>query len=223
MRCTPWLLLLLAACGGGTPAPQAPSKDAAVPKPASSEMTRHFDALEAARDALIEGDVLAARDKLAVLERDVSADGHPSEWASYLTRLQSTLRAGTYTSNPQSVGRAIAASAAVCGDCHLDLGARVDLPMPPAPKDNVGVIPHMRRHAWAADRMWAGLVGPSPGAWADAAAVLADKPLYEAPEGKLMSDAARTYAEQVVKDGVGTLTAASEERRIELYGDFLGA
>ena len=79
------------------------------------------------------------------------------------------------------------------------------------------------RHVWAADRMWQGLVGPSSGAWADAAAVLAESPLYEAPEGKLMNDAARAFAVQVVDAGVATLTAASSTERIDLYGDFLGA
>lgn len=225
MRLAVWLALALA-CGGGQRATEksaTPTPTPAVQPAASETMNRHFVELRVARDDLIKGDVLGAEAQLVTMSRKVSPEGQPSEWAPYLVRLRAALRAGTYANDPQSVGRSIAAAAAVCGECHSDLGARVDLHLPPPPGQNVGVIAHMKRHAWAADRMWAGLIGPSPGAWADASAVLADGPLYQAPEGKLMSNAARTYAEEVVHDGVDTLTAASEQKRIQLYGDFLGA
>ena len=218
-------IALVTGCGGTEPAPEtlAPEPPAAPVEAKAAYMEAHFTGLIEARDALIRGDVLGAQAKLRAMTEAPPPDGLPSEWAPFIELQKAAMRRAEYTTDPQAVGRGIAAAAHVCGECHTTLAVPVELVVVAAPPEKSGLIAHMHRHVWAADRMWQGLVGPSSGAWADAAAVLAESPLYEAPEGKLMNDAARAFAVQVVDAGVATLTAASSTERIDLYGDFLGA
>jgi cytochrome c553 len=220
-------MVLVVACGGDpTVAGGEPAPEPAAPEPAAattSIMDKHYFDLGAAKEALIKGDIETAKQRLESMAQAEPPVGVPPEWAPHIERQRAALRLGAQATTPQGVGRGLAAAASVCGECHRTFGATVEFAGTPPPRDKDGLLAHMHRHAWAADRMWAGLVGPSDGAWADASTLLGESPLWEAPEGKLMSDAARMYALEVTTTGTATLTAASPERRIELYGDFLAA
>lgn len=72
--------------------------------------------------------------------------------------------------------RRLAALATKCGDCHATLGGPATLTSEPS-DDAFGALPRMKRHEWAAARLWEGLVGPSDLAWRAGVRVLADAPL----------------------------------------------
>lgn len=54
-----------------------------------------------------------------------------------------------------------------CASCHKEAGVVPDLEKAPAlPPDRDTIEARMARHAWAADRLWVGIVADSPEAWA---------------------------------------------------------
>jgi hypothetical protein len=82
----------------------------------------------------------------------------------------------------------------------------------------------MRRHLWAADRLWEGLIGPSDERWRVGAQVLRDAALYT---DALTQDVAKY--EQVTKlawtvHEIGARADITRDRhaRSELYGQLLG-
>jgi hypothetical protein len=72
--------------------------------------------------------------------------------------------------------RGLGALATTCGDCHSTLGGPATVAGEP-PDDSFDVLPRMKRHEWAAARLWAGLVGPSDLSWKAGVRVLSDSPL----------------------------------------------
>lgn len=128
----------------------------------------------------------------------------------------------------QEIGEAAAKAAslaAVCGECHraLGVGPRPEVLDPP---DRVeGVVPHMMRHQWAAERMWEGLIAPSDKAWARGAEVLAESPMHaedltenvELPEEIV---ALRNRVHELAGSGKAVREPA---HRAALYGEFLAS
>lgn len=221
------LVLALAACGG-TEAPPAAPEPAAEPAAEPEEivpthMVEHYMRLTGAREALIRGDLQGAQAQLRWIAEHEPTDDMEGSFRVSVERMKAAARAGAYAQTAQGVGRGIAAAASTCGECHAAQPEPVVFYEVPPPPKKEGLLSEMDRHMWAAERMWHGLIGPSDGAWAEAAEVLATAPLYSAPEGKVMGDEATAFARQVHDAGTGTLTAASPAERIELYGDFLSA
>ena len=114
-----------------------------------------------------------------------------------------------------------------CGACHKAVDANPRIPqlgalgIPPA--EEIGTVPHMLRHKWAADQMWMGLVEPSDENWSKGVAVLADAPLE--PEGMSndaeVSTEAGKLARRVHEIGAKAQAAADPDARALIYGDFL--
>ena len=90
--------------------------------------------------------------------------------------------------------------------------------------DIEGVVTHMQRHQWAADRLWEGLIGPSDTAWGRGADMLIDAPLDSSDvttatdhDAEIAKIAHRIHA----LGGIGTETV-TPDARAELYGEVLG-
>ena len=63
-----------------------------------------------------------------------------------------------------------------CGECHKELETEI-VAAAPLPPTGDALIDKMKRHKWASNRLWAGLVGPSDEAWKSGAEVLAELPI----------------------------------------------
>lgn len=111
-----------------------------------------------------------------------------------------------------------------CGNCHRDSGVEVavDYAEPPSAGEQ-SLTAQMQRHLWAADRMWAGLIGPSDAAWKQGASILADVEFdasdiaAEPDQQAAVSDLLR----RVRLVGTQAGLAESIELRSSLYGEFL--
>ncbi len=176
MRWLPTLLTLAAAlgCSSAPPAP-APAAPAAVDR---ADMRAHFARATAARDALLAGDVEAAKQHARWLADHGADEGAEVRGPVHFERMKAAAQAVAAAHTLGAASTALADLASACGACHQGADARFEAPQPLLPPMDDALRAHMARHAWAVEQMWAGLVTPSEAAWARGAQSLAEAPLH---------------------------------------------
>jgi cytochrome c553 len=169
-------VVLLAALGtawcdrSSTPSRSVPSaRGGGPPAPLANPMAQHGVATFAMRYALARGDLEGFRSAAGIFASgaEVMPDPHfrvafkPVAAAAQQAKLAETT---------DSQARALAELGLACARCHVEHGRpEVSLTAPPT---------ELRRHVWAADRMWEGLMGPSIDAWSKGADAMSDAPLF---------------------------------------------
>ena len=224
------LTLMLGACDSApepaTPAPEpdptpAPEPD---PTPARQLMDEHFTKATEARDAVIAGDIERAKSLMGwFADHDPSQALEPA-LAPHLERMRASARTFTETHSLTDAGRAMATMLTHCGACHVAADARPDLDSTSLPEGD-GARPHMRRHAWAADRMWEGLVRDDADLFRRGTAALEGAPL--GTEGIAAEEAnaeqAGALAEHVHALATEAAAALDPPARAQIYGRYLAA
>jgi hypothetical protein len=189
--------LMSCAHGAATPAAKpAPSKaapakaraaqrvPATAPAPADPDafelyMPEHFQIVTWARDSVINGDLDLMREPLWALVAYEYKDVAPGAWLEGIGRVQVLAAVAAKAQTIPQAANGIAALANECGQCHRATIEQPALdPLEPLPKrlPVESFRQRMRRHGWALDRMWEGLVLPSENAWVSGASALADAP-----------------------------------------------
>jgi hypothetical protein len=142
-------------------------------------MGEHFVSSASMRRALVAGDLLAFRTAAATLsDKDLSANLSDT-WKPHLEKMRLDAKRARDAQTIEGAARTFADVGAACAGCHVQLGGpRLAVGAPPA--EASGAKPHMVRHAWAAARLWEGLMAPSQEAWTKGVEVFTDAPL--APE-----------------------------------------
>ena len=159
-------LAALAACAGG------PDPEAAGP----SHMYAHYSQVGEIHSAVVDGSVDATRGPARWLATH-QGDELPEAGQPSLETMRNEARIIAAQRDLAEIGRSLARMGAACGSCHTALGQGPDITVAePPPTSNVP-SEHMKRHAWGADRMWEGLIGPSGSAWAAGAGALGSLPL----------------------------------------------
>lgn len=144
-------------------------------------MRRHFDDLRLIERLLIAGK-LAEGTTLGVLL--VREDDEPA-MAPYKPHAERVSRAADALAHARELDDALRKTAIVsagCAACHAAASARLRLQPPPAVPEQ----PAMARHAWAADRLWEGVIANDTERWRRGLAVLADSP-FGSPPAKLQA------------------------------------
>lgn len=159
-------------------APDAGMARAATPESPAvrARMHDHDKHGAALRDAIARADLDAARREAKVLS-DLRIEG-PID-PTWRRRLDAMNAAASRLVEAKDLGQAslrLSDLARTCGDCHATLGGPGPIVGTP-PAEASGAVPRMKRHYWAAARLWEGLVVPSDDAWKVGASVLADAPL----------------------------------------------
>ncbi len=177
-------LMSLTACGAGPTRTDDPSKTATHVTSGSTtqsptvraRMHGHDVHGAAMRDAVARGDVDVARREAKILaELRIEGDIDPT-WRKHLGAMNAAAARVAAAKDVVEASRDLPAVARTCGDCHAALGRPGPIVGEP-PAEASGTVPRMKRHQWAAERMWDGLVIPSDDAWRAGARVLADAPL----------------------------------------------
>ena len=219
------LVLLLAGCeqrgplanavssSGATVDVPATSTAAAPVRPTLTPQARmEFHAREAdmMRRAVIAGDLSAASVEAKALSEDKWTPRLKPTWRSHMQAMYGAARAYDDASNIGEGAGAVAQLARACAGCHNALGGPN-----PATYNGQPPEPSMGGHAWAAERLWFGLMAPSEAAWAEGARQLA-KP---AP---FRSDvtAVDAQAKRLQQLGASAMTVASEHRA-RVFSDVL--
>ena len=137
-------------------------------------MARHFATAVELQTAIAQGRLADARDK-ARWFRTHEIVGSPS-WGAYIDEMRGAAlqieRAGDLPTAGSQIGRLGRA----CSACHEAERARVVFAGEPVPPAEGAPDAQMARHAWAAARLWEGLIGPADERWEQGARVMATSP-----------------------------------------------
>lgn len=229
--------LLPAACGekknaadkSRTPAPkardaaqsagQAPAQDASV----KAHMLEHFEAIRGMERALVVGDLEGAKKEARYLANHNLGE-ESKRFRDKALAVQNAARVFAESATAESAPAAAARLALSCGRCHLATTTITSFEWTPAPAAEGDAGSRMRRHLWAMDRLWEGLVGPSNSMWEKGAEILTSAPF---PLESLL--AGHRAEDPQVAALSKTLNALSKrasqaedlEERAEIYGALL--
>ncbi|MEO0592970.1 MAG: hypothetical protein AAFZ38_05265 [Myxococcota bacterium] len=176
------------------------------------QMHQSLVGMDAIKDAIIEGDLELATSHARPIIDDVFENA-PEGWRPYLDEFQG---AGAEIADATSLNDAayqLARMGMACGGCHRAVGVTISLPQG---KPELEPNP-MRRHQWAVDKMWDGLVVPSDDAWVEGATAVASAPLI--PEQ--FSDGAIARWEDTVHRLGGEAASQRGETRASSFGELL--
>jgi mono/diheme cytochrome c family protein len=202
--------------------PAAGEHEVATPSVAK-HMQDHFTRGAKMRDAIIAGDLEAAKKDAQWMAEHQVSDDLPDNWKPHVKVLKDAAKQTLDAQDIAAAAMHTAAMSRACGECHAKLGGpKVELGKPPV--EGSGAAPHMARHQWAADRMWDALTVPSEQAWLKATEVMADAPL--APMAIQGARSVPPVAEKLAKEVHDIAEAARADRQMEkwssAYGRFLG-
>ena len=191
----------------------------------AEHMHGHLVHVDAIKNGVIAGDLDATREHAVWLSEHDPPPGMPDPWAPYVKEMRQYAAVAAASRDLETVAVAVSEIARTCGECHVANGANppaFQMDQRPQPGDE-DVVSQMRRHLWAADRMWEGLIHPSEEAWNSGADILKEvnlsaelidaDPASEANVDELVQQA-RGVGEQ------GGRTGPGPERSV-LYGKFL--
>jgi general stress protein YciG len=190
----------------------------------AEHMHGHYDQVGEIKAAVIAGDLDAVRKPAAWLAGHDEPPGLPDDWQPYIDEMRKYSGEAAGATNLVMAAAAISNIARTCGDCHRASGFEVAFgssERPPAELDNLTT--QMQRHLWAADRMWASLIGPSDGAWQQGTEMLG---IVELSAGDMAGDAEQmprveALAERAQDIGRQGGDASTSEARAATYGEFL--
>lgn len=195
----------LAACAGG-------------PDPGLQglgEMRSHYRQVEEIQVALIEGKTDATREAARWLSTHEGRE-YPAEAGPALEAMRNEARTMLRQRDILLMSRTLGRMGVACGDCHVAVKAAVDFSGAEPPRTSANPEEQMRRHIWAMDRLWKGLVGPSEAAWQAGAGALMAMPVDFGGN----EEANRLSARVNELAGIAQVSKTPKERS-DTYGDLV--
>jgi hypothetical protein len=194
----------------------------AVPEELEARMQDHFTAVTQIADAVVDGDLDAARET-AVSFLEHRSEGLPPGWPEHVARMRDAAQRVVDADELDAAAAATGTMLASCGSCHVALGARPQfLPThEPTPRDTAAG--EMERHQWALARLSEGLIGPSDEMWLAGAERLVVSPVCATAAAKEVGDpvAVRKMAQRFDELAGRTRRTSELEGRGRLYGEML--
>ncbi len=228
------LLAFTAACTssgepGDDPAPRTASPPIAAPAPpraptdatsVRARMLAHFEAVSELQRAIARGqldDAKAQARWLVDLDEPQLAG-----WKPYVDEMRAAARDVVAAPDVPTAAALAARLGRACSRCHEAQGAVVTFAWEPVLDEDPALQVQMKRHQWAAARLWEGLVGPSDVMWNEGTSVLAAAHLDAAlaaggtPRGDVTALVAHV---RELATRAGTVT--DPDARGQLYGELL--
>ncbi len=187
-------------------------------------MKDHFTQANAVRDAVIDGDLQKMHAPATWLAEHKLSDILPEEWKPHIADMQNAGQLALDAADVEAAATAVADMARACGGCHEKLSGPTFTGESPAGEES-SVVADMKRHRWAADRMWEGLVGPSDTAWRAGVDALVDAPLHAEAmaDDKTLPKEVFDLAQQAHNIGEKGGTTTDAEARAVLYAEYVSA
>ncbi len=192
---------------------------ACAPETIQHHMQEHFAKVSAVKTAVIAGDFESAREPAEWLAEHDAYEALPGDWEPHVAALQEAAQRVAGASDLATAAVATADMGKACGTCHQALNEGAQFTVVSVPTEDSGVVAHMLRHEWAAQRLWEGLIGPSDEAWTRGAETLDELPLR--PQGA--APEVTEWANTVHAVGEAAMQAADLDTRAQLYGELLGS
>jgi hypothetical protein len=184
------------------------------PETPAEHMQEHFAHVERVRDAVMAGDLDAARRPAEWLAGHEVMDGIPTGWEQHVTQMRRLAQMVVDAQDFAAAASATADMGGLCGGCHQSLDEGAQFTIVVVPSEESGVIAHMLRHEWAADRLWEGLIGPSDESWRVGAEALGEAAL----EPQDTPEEVGVLARQVHELGAQAAETFGFTDRAALYG-----
>lgn len=231
-------LVLAFSCSKGATHSQEPSpppEEAAEASEASSSdeweekteeaklMHERFLAVNAIRDAVIDGDLDLAKKRSQALVDNKDLLNVFADWGPSTKKMKTAIGQVAVSADLPSASVQLAVAARACGRCHESTGVATledESGQPPVQTSDIGGI--MRQHHWAIGRMWDGLVAPSDISWrngANALAAIATQ-AQQAPEAKKHAElpALLSEVEKLAKEAA---TSVTNPEKTQIFGQLL--
>lgn len=191
----------------------------------AEHMHQHLSAMRAMKAFVIAGQLDDNLREAAVwVEEHQATPGLPGDWQPYILEMRRYAGQVADARHLDFAAASVGEMARVCGDCHGANGVQVAFgDYDSAPRDSQNVRVQMRRHLWAVDRMWEGLISPSDEAWRLGAETLAGVQVNAADIGATGAQQPKVdyLLTRVREIGADSSGAQSREMRGALYGELL--
>lgn len=185
----------------------------------AEHMQQHFARVERVRDAVVAGDLDATREPARWLAGHDVMEGIPTGWEQHVTQMRRLAQVVVDARDLATAASATADMGGLCGGCHQSLDEGAQFTIVVVPSEESGVVAHMLRHEWAADRLWEGLIGPSDEAWRVGAEALGEAALdpQDTPEEVTV------LARRVHELGAQAVETFGFSDRATLYGQLIAS
>jgi len=190
-------------------------------EPLRDHMKEHFAAVRVIQRAIVTARLEVARERARwIADHDEHSD--LDGWKPHVDGMRAAARELAAATDLETAARFTAKLGRRCAACHEARTAVVAFPWEPEPENVPGLTAQMKRHEWAAERLWEGIVGPSDQLWRSGA-----ETLFAA---RLDVDVAAKRGDATeVKAAAARLHALADEarrtndtpERAKLYGDLL--
>jgi cytochrome c553 len=175
-----------------------------------------------ARDALIDGDLVAVRSVAHELAAHDYGDAFPPSWKHWVGQMQKRAGELAVAADDDEAGQAVGALAVACGNCHSEQKGGFRLPFaepmhwrnPPET-----ITERMERHSVGIEQMWFGLIAPSDDAWRAGTITLTRAPLEVPLDGdRLVDETVHAEVERLRDIANQARLAGTYSDRARLYG-----
>jgi cytochrome c556 len=182
-------------------------------------MRAHFHDALLIREAVIAGKPEQAANPATVLALIDNLEDQPPHWRNFVERMQQDARRIKDSTSAAQTAAATADLGVACGLCHQKHGGPKVASEPP-PLEANDLPGRMKRHTWASERLWEGLVVPSSDAWNIGTKALSGSPFP--PEGlKRGGVVARSAARDFARLVAEAADRKTIEERAALYAELL--
>jgi hypothetical protein len=209
----------------GSPATSAPPQTAAPAATRRTHKDNAFGEALRARDAIIAGDLAAAKQAALLLARQDLDSVVPRDWRPWTQHIQQYARELTAAPNLGAAAQALGQIALECGDCH-DIQQHGPRRIPAKPEPWRGppeaIEERMLRHEIGAGQMWDGLVMPSEQSFRTGTITLERAPLTPPEQQGLPVDPVLNARIEVVRElakQAQFVTTYAERGRV--YGELI--
>jgi hypothetical protein len=186
-------------------------------------MTHHFADIVTMHDAVVRGDLAAARAMASHVQSEADPLRLNDAGRARLERLRALAADVAAAGDIATAANATAGIVSTCGDCHEATGVR----MPPPPESETaepgGVVGHMVEHQRALRSMLAGLMVPSTSEWQSGARRLegAALPKQALPNDHRLTGRITAADHEVHALSGQAIAAQSTDERVAVYGKLL--
>jgi cytochrome c553 len=210
------LVALFGGCWESDPERIEREQDLVVPK-----MQRHDAEAGRVRQAIVDGDLAAAKRAAAELQARLPIAGLPTALDAHQAALAGAAAAIAAAPDLAAAAAGVGELALACGSCHGTVGmappSESDMPNGEAWEDA------MARHRWAADEMWTSIVWMSGDRFARSVTAWNDTPLVRphTQDEKRFSSEALAIEDRIHDVAARAATTPDVHERAALYGTIL--